>query len=604
MKTSLKQLILTFCGLAIVAGCGKSSGEKQTNVNVDFKTKVSGDQAILHELSDPDKLNPITSTGASSSLIENYMFESLLTQENFAPYNLIPALAESLPEISEDKLKYTFKLRKDAHFQDGHSIDAYDCLFTLKTIKNPFVDDAPLRNYFNAAKGAIVVDEHTIRYECTKVYFKNDSFLGYTVYPEHYYDPEGWARKYTFEDIEAYNKGLINKVPQEELEARPAVQAMKKLAEKINSKDTDRAPMGTGPYKFEAWDQGDKIVLVKDPNYWRKDDPKYTTWLDKIIFKIINDQEVALVNLKATKIDFMRGIKPIQYSKQLDTPKFKENFSKADFFLPYYYYLGWNNEHPIFKDPKVRKAMTYLTDRNLIINNLMFGQGKICTGPIYFEMEEFNDKIVPHPFDPKKGEDLLAEAGWADTDNDGILDKVVDGKKVDFSFTFLTNQGNDIRKNLAIILADAYKKSGIMADVRTMEWAVFLDKVDTHQFDCTILGWVGPVSQPDPYQIWHSSQSKEQGSNHVSWKDARSDELLELNREELDPEVRKKYMHEFQEILYENQPYTFLFWVKERVAVDKRFQNVNWYPVRPGFDAKEWWAPTPLQRYSSKLASN
>ncbi|MCC7431243.1 hypothetical protein IT568_10395 [bacterium] len=597
------KLITTVAGLAVIYGCGKSGGEKQSNAEVDLQTKVDGDQAIIHQLSDPDKLNPVTSQGATSSDIESYMFESLLTQQKFKPYDLIPQLAEEMPEISADKLTYTFKIRKNAYFQDGKPVTAHDCLFTLKAIKNPFVDDAPLRNYYNDAKSATVIDENTISYNCGKVYFKNDAFLGGTVLPSNYYDPEGLTKLYSFEDIENYYKEL-GKTDQSKLEAKPAVAAMKKFAERMNSKELDRAPMGSGPYKFESWEQGDKIVLVKDPNYWQKQNPDYKVCLDKVIFKVINDQEVAIVNLKAEKIDFITGIKPIQYTKQLDTPKFKENFDKADFFLPYYYYLGWNNLSPIFKDVKVRKAMTYLTDRQLIIDNVMFGMGKVCNGPIYFEMPECDTTLTTIPYSMEKGKQLLAEAGWKDTDSDGILDKVIDGKKVDFKFSFLTNQGNDVRKNLAIILADTYKKAGISADVRTLEWAVFLDKVDSHDFDCTILGWVGEVTRPDPYQIWHSTQAANKGSNHISWNDKRTDELLELNRVELDPEKRKALMKEFQQILYDNQPYTFLFWYKERVAIQKRFQGVEWYPVRPGYDATKWWVPTPLQKYKSDLAAN
>jgi len=147
-------------------------------------------------------------------------------------------------------------------------------------------------------------------------------------------------------------------------------------------------------------------------------------------------------------------------------------------------------------------------------------------------------------------------------------------------------------------MAENLRKIGIAVDVQTMEWSVFLNNVRDQAYDAVILGWVMPISDTDPYQIFHSSQSKDRGSNYVSFRNDRADELIEMNRKEFDPAKRTEYMREFQEILHEEQPYTFLYIPKSNILYHKRFQGVNVFPFRPGFDPKEFWVPNLMHKYS------
>ena len=149
-----------------------------------------------------------------------------------------------------------------------------------------------------------------------------------------------------------------------------------------------------------------------------------------------------------------------------------------------------------------------------------------------------------------------------------------------------------------MILAENCRKVGIKVDVQQLEWSIFLDQVHAQKYEAIILGWAMSITDPDPYQIWHSSQSKGEGSNSGSFIHKRADELIEMNRQEFDPEKRIEYMREFQEILHEEQPYTFVYVSKSNMLFHKRFQGAKIYPFRPGYDPFEWWIPPEIQKYT------
>ena len=200
-----------------------------------------------------------------------------------------------------------------------------------------------------------------------------------------------------------------------------------------------------------------------------------------------------------------------------------------------------------------------------------------------------------------KGEALLGEAGWKDTDGDGVLDKMVNGKRIPLRFEIKVNSGNALRKSVALVLLDELKKHGIAASVRELDWTIFLNDVKNHQFDAVVLGWEMPTDEPDAYQVWHSSQAANKGSNAISYKNPRVDEILEMYRREFDAQKRVEMYKEFQQILHEEQPYTFLFVRKQVSAVHRRFQDVEIFPA--GLRPIDWWVPARNQKFASTLST-
>lgn len=591
-KSSSWMLLST---LLFMLGCGGGEraetgnpGAQQAVAKEEPAVPTTGDWLIIHSLSDPEQLNPLTSNDSASSDVLGYIFEGLLTR-NPRTLELKPFIAEARPSVSMDKLIYTFTIRRDVHFQDGRPLTGEDVLFSIKAIKCPLVNAPFLRVYYNSVVDAQLVDPYTIRFVTKEPYFLNEEVLGgITLLPRHYYDPESLLKTVSVRDLGKEPSQLPDHV--------------KRFADDFN-KNYGRNPMGSGPYTFHGWKTGQQVELVRDPKYWGNGKPGIDQpYLDRLKFRIINNYDAALVTLKSGGLDYMERLEPVQHVRGTSSERFKRQFQKLAYYSPTYSYIGWNNDHAIFGDKRVRKAMTYFTNRKQMVKTILFGLGEVVDSPIYFFRPEYDKTLPSYPYDPKKGLELLKEAGWSDTDGDGVLDKVIDGQKVPFRFEIKFNSGNTTRKSAALTLQDELKKHGIIATVRELDWTIFLDDVKNHKFDAVILGWAMGVGEPDAYQVWHSSQAANKGSNAISYKNPRVDHILEEYRREFDPKKRIELYREFQRILNDEQPYTFLFIGKLVSAVQRRFRGVEVLPG--GLRPIEWWVPVSAQKYGSRVTAN
>ena len=264
-------------------------------------------------------------------------------------------------------------------------------------------------------------------------------------------------------------------------------------------------------------------------------------------------------------------------------------FDKLQYYLPGYSFIGWNQKRPFFSDRRVRTAMTMLIDRELVLEKLRYGFGRVVTGNFFFESPDYNKGIEPWSYDLEKAKRLLEEAGWKDTDGDGIRDR----EGIPFRFEFTISSGSQFAEQMATILKDSLEKTGIEMNIRPLEWALFTKVLNDRAFDSVILGWSLPV-EADPFQVWHSSQA-EKGSNFIGFENAEADMIIDEARVTFDRTKRIQLYRRFHQILHDEQPYTFLFVNKSLVALDKRFDNVTVYPL--GLDPTEWNVPLGRQKY-------
>ena len=550
-----------------------------------------GDWLVEHMLSDPENLNPYTSSDAGASSVHRFIFESLLYPENEPPYALKGLVAKAYPTISADKLSYTFELRPDVLFADGHPLTAADVLFSMKTIMNPQVLAPHLRNYYEAVKDVRLEGDYRITFLCSEPYFRNDMMLGgFEILPRHFYDSEG----------------LMEKVPLSSLvdgswEQGPYAEAVKKFGEQFNQ-NFNRRLLGSGPYliadpKRDVVTQ-QKVVLSRNDHYWGQsvEGLPASGYMEKIVFKIINNLDAAFIELTNGQLD-RHTLQPLEFKEKSWSSDFNQRFLKGIEYSSGYAYIGWNNRHPIFRDKLVRQAMTCLTNRQEMIRSLLFGLGETIESPIHKFRPEYNNNLKPYPYDPDQAAKLLAQAGWADSDGDGVLDKNIDGTPTPFSFEILVNSGNQLRKDVALTIQDELKDAGIDCQVRELDWSILLQRVKGQDFAAVVLGWTGSMRfPPDNYQIWHSSQSAGRGSNHIGFANAEVDKILEDYRREFDPQKRIPLYQRYQEILHEEQPYTFLWMSRVARAYSRRFQGVNWYPM--GADTQEWWVKVADRIYN------
>lgn len=547
-----------------------------------------GDWIIKQVMSDAEKINPIVTNDATASSITLYIFENLLELDRVT-YELTPLIAKSMPVISDDHLSYTFDLKENVTFSDGVPLTGEDIIFTVKVIKNPFTDAQAFRNYFIDVKSVELVDgnKFKVRFNMSRPYFRAIYSIGdMEIIPRHILDKNNETDKFSWDDLESAQKSFdAVKYP-----------GMQKFADFINSEEVSRDAkyvIGSGPYKLDKWITGQSVTLVRNENYWNKNGlPNYP---NKIIFKTIKDQNAAVVAAKNKEIDEMQVYQPTDFVENVKNPE-QFNLKKALVIEPSYNYIAWNNNSPIFSDKRVRWAMSYAIDRKDIIDKIIYGMGTPIQTPVFIKSNFLNRNIPEIPYDIQKAKQLLADAGWKDTDGDAILDKVINGKKTDFKFTF-TNNTNPKRKKVILILIEQLKQLGIEANIQEYEWSVFLDKTKKHDFDACFAGWQLSVTPEDPYQIWHSSQSTGEGSNYISYMNPESDKLLEENRTEFDNVKRKEILDKWQKIIYDDQPTTFLWSEPVRYLYSDRYKNARWYayPDSPLFN--EWWVNSSRQLY-------
>ena len=601
MKKYTLFLLLVITGISLtIYNCGRqknnttSTTETETNetplLPPDIEGAVQGDWVIQQELADAEKLNPIVSNDATATEICNYIFDKLLPVDR-ETFRLKPSVAKDMPIISEDKLTYTFDLRDDVHFSDGVPLTGEDVIFSMKVIKNPFTDAQAKRNYFIDIKNTELVDgdKYKVRFTMHQPYYGAIYSIGdLEILPKHILDKDGVTDKFSFEEIENASKTFDpEKFPD-----------MQKFADFLNSQEVSREPryvVGSGPYKLEKWVTGQAITLTRNENYWNKGNiPNYP---DKLIFKTIQDQTAALTALKNGEVDNMSIIRNMDFVENLKNPE-EFQLKKAIVGRPVYAYIAWNENRPFFADKKVRMALSHCVDRKSIINKLLYGLAVPIQSHVYYKSEFLNTDLPPIPYDLEKAKQLLKEAGWEDTDGDGILDKIIDGNKVDFKFTFINNQ-NPMRKQIMMVVMESLKKIGIEADIQDFEWSVFLDKQSKHDYDACYGGWVLSDTPPDPFQIFHSSQSSDEGSNYISYNNPESDKILVDLRTEFDENKSKELLYRWQEIIYEDQPYTFLWSSSGKFATSDRFRNTRWYAHPYPNKTNEWWASTQDQKYKN-----
>ena len=505
---------------------------------------VDGDWLVMHLPGEPGSLNPLTTSEVPASMVLASIFESLLESDNET--QAVKARVAESWEASPDHLTYTFKLFKNACFSDGTPLTAQDVKFTFDKLMEPATAAPHLRNYFQDIASCEAVDDYTVRYTCKKPYFKHLRMIGsLEILPKH-----------------IYSQGEFNQHP------------------------NNRSPIGSGPYVFESWNTGTDIVLARNEKYWSA-----KPHILKRVFKFITNANAACQVLERQEMDYMSfHISPELWVTRASTPEFQAKFNEYKYYSAFYTYIVWNNRKPQFQDKMVRRALTMLLDRKLILETIYYGLGKQTVSDFFVESPEYDKTIEPWPFDPAQAKQLLDAAGWKDTDGDGVRDK--DG--VPFRFEIIIRSGSSEDEQVATVFQEELKRAGIAMTIRTLEWATLLERVDTRDFDAVRLGWAAPPVEEDPYQIWHSSQA-DKGSNYIGFKNEEADHIMEAARLEFDPDKRAEMYHRFDAILHEEQPYTFMFCISELEALDKRFAGVKVYKF--GLDSREWWVPADRQRY-------
>lgn len=515
---------------------------------------ASGDTLIQVWQTDAQKLTPLVSTDSYSRRVFWYTLEYLVNIDLDAPFPHVPGLAKAW-EVSDDGMELTFHINERARWWDGRPVTAEDVIFTWDSAVNERLDTAHLRSYIrDNVESWEAPGPHTVRFRMKQPYFDAVGICGNLLFiiPKHVYgdfDPETWN----------------NDIP-----------------------DLLR---GSGPYVLESHRKNDEIVLVRNENYWGPKPP-----LERIVTRIIPNELPGLQQFRAENVDLITPTGEQWVENANARWLVDRDVTTNQYYSPRggYAYIGYNLRRPHFADRRTRQALTMLIDREGLIDNVLNGQGRITTGPFFFKSDQFNDEIEPWPYDPERAISLLAEVGWEDTNNDGVIDKDLDGDGIrdPFEVTYLLPSGGSAGEKLQRFVQEGFRQAGIKLNLDQLEWTVFLDRLDSREYDMVTLSWTGNP-ETDPHQIWHSDSEPNKGSNHVGFINEEADRLIETARRELDDEKRMSLWHEFHALLHEEQPYTFLYSRPSRYFAHERLRNVEPRDYRPYF--AEWYVPVQDQ---------
>lgn len=547
-RTAVALALAAACALA--AGCGPDVEGKSEEMTAGAEAPAYGDTFIQASIGDIGGLIPNLASDASSHEVGGLIYDGLVKYDK--DLNIVGAMAESWA-FSQDCRELTFKLRHDVKWHDGHPFTAADVVFTYQTMINPKTP-APFKEGYLLVKEAEAPDPYTVRVTYAQPYARAlDTWSGY-VLPKHLLEPY-------------VASGKLRESPQ------------------------NRHPVGTGPYRFQEWRTGEKVVLVANPDYYEG-----RPYLGRVVYRVIPSQATIFLELKAKGVDYVRTLTAFQYARQTDYPAFRKAYHKFRYPSSYYTFLGFNLKDPRFADRRVRRALAHAIDKQELIEAVLLGLGREANGPIRPGTWAFTDDVERYPFDPTRAKALLAEAGWKDRDGDGIVEGAT-GKP--FSFTILTNQGNDERKKLAEIIQQRLREVGVKVEIQVIEWAAFIKEyVKPRRFDAVILG-LGTGVDPDQYVVWHSSQTGPDQMNRTGYANPEVDRLLEAGRTSCHQAERLRYYRRIQEILAEDLPMLFLYFKDELPVVASRVHGIAVAPAGISYNFTQWYVPRKLQRYTS-----
>ncbi|HHC74699.1 MAG TPA: ABC transporter substrate-binding protein, partial [Thiothrix sp.] len=378
---------------------------------------AKGDWQINSMATSLKTITPLVSTDYYASVVQSYVLESLLTRDpNTLEWNGL--LAKDW-QVSDDGLVYTFQLRDNIYFSDGEKMDANDVAFTFNFIMNEKIKAPRERAYYKKIESVVANNDYEVTFTFKEPYFKAMSLAGgMSILAEHFYSPY-------LKEPETFNqsKGLL---------------------------------LGTGPYRLvdaKNWrsDQSN-VELIRNERYWGAIEPSY----DKVVWKVIQNASARLATYRNGELDSY-GARPIEYQKLKNDKQITEKSQNFEYMEPLasYSYIGWNqqrkNQATPFADKRVRQAMTFITDRQKIIEDIYLGYAEIAVSPFSPRGKQHDPTLKARPYDLQKAKALLTQAGYTDRNGDGIIEDS-SGKPFSFALTFFKD--NEDTKRIVLLLKD------------------------------------------------------------------------------------------------------------------------------------------------------
>lgn len=527
---------LLFAVILAVTACAPRASAPEAGAPA-AAAPVKGGTVTIPTIADPT-LNPWSPNAFVESLFINRILFAGITKpgKDLAP---VADLATRW-EVSSDGLAWTFYLRDNVKWSDGKPFSADDVAFTFNdVVLNKDLAATGRGNFANVLNKVAVVDAKTVRFELKSRFSALPSYL-------------------------AYNAGIIPK------------HALAGPTPLTNNAFNKGMPITTGPFKVERYTSGQSVILTRNDDYFGD-----KAYLDKIVFTVVPDANTQIAQALSGEIQIML----VDNKAAVERLKTASNLKVESRPLVQYYWLALNQTDERFQDLRVRQAFVHAINRPAIISSVEKGFGKIANSAITPALGAYYDPTLEkeYPYDPAKAKQLLAAAGWS-AGPDGVLQK--DGKP--FRFTMDVGQ-KGILEPVNVLMQQDLKQVGIAAELNSMEWNSYIQKVVVRRdYVATVNWWVYP-SDPDVRPYYHSTAAGK-GFNIPGFKDAKLDELLERGQAASDLEQRKAVYKELQRYMADKLPYIFLWYPEEIDVLSTRLQGVPKLNLRDGMHyVQEWW---------------
>lgn len=574
---------LLWVGLVLSLGACNSPNDPEpaetpkNTLNQEFTVKVFSKD-------DPGDLNAlVTQNGYANNILDQNVHAALLELNPNNYDDFLPYLAVSRPTIEAmdgDRVAIRYEIRPEANWDDGTPITGDDVAFTLKAVKNPRVNSAPLRTFVEFVQDIEIDPTNPKKFTLyCKPYLLAEAATGtLSIFPAYFYDPQALLSEYTVADLSDDSR----------TEEMMKEQRLIDFAEDFNgnySNEPDQI-VGAGPYQVAEIQRGQFVRLERKKDWWgdQVDAAHINAYPTTLMYRVLADDNNAITALKEQELDVMNYIPEEKYLEIKENERINQHFN---LYTPpgfAYRYIGINTKRPQLSDVRVRRALAHLIDKDYVANDLANGLATPVNSPVSTLKPHFNKNLPTVKFDVEKARQLLAEAGWADSDGDNVLDKMIDGKRESLRLRFIYGQGKQFYKDVAQILKDEAARVGIEIVLTPLEFSVMIERLQDRDYDLSCLAWgQGPLLD-DFKQIWHTESDSRNGSNMVSFGNAETDQLIEQIRVTTDDTdgKRTQLYHRFQEIVAEQQPYVFLVAPKLCTAIHKRFTNAPALSMRPG----------------------
>lgn len=541
-------------------------------------TETKKDFSItVMQFQEADRLSPILRSGYGRQIVP-MLFQKLL---EFSPetLKLTPQLAKALPKetpITEGPWKggiaYSFEIHEAATWDNGSPITGHDVAFTLKAIFNPKVESGSVISWLLLIKDIEIDPDNpkkfTILTDQTYI-LGRDAVSNLDIMPAYIYDEKGLMKDVKLKDLTNPDKRTELADNQQIIEFGANFSTAKFSREK-------GSVAGSGPYQLAEWVDNQFIRLERKKDWWgdkvADENPMLKAYPETLIFKPIKDPAARLIAIKGDEVDVASQVKVFDFA---DLKK-DENFSNThDFFTTpssSYSFIYINTRQPILADKRVRRALAHLVDVAQLIEKSYLNSGVRTIGPVHPQQPYFDKSLSPIPLDLDKATTLLTEAGWKDSNQNGTLDRQINGQLVELEIPLLISSTSAFQEELALMLKKNAQQCGVKIEIVSQEFKTLIRNLKQRSYALAVGGLsTSPTVLDDFTPFYHTSSDHQGGFNRFGFGTPETDALIEEINGTLDETKRNELYLKFQKILYDEQPQIFLFSPNEHIIVDKKF---------------------------------